>query len=364
MASGGIERETRLDIIRGFAMLVIAINHVSVAFRIYGLEYIDIPTPTHLGYSSSAATFVAMSGYMVGFVYSRRRDGARAVLQRARMLYVYNLLLFLVTMPLLALMSPHEASSWHAETLQERPWLGLLQFLTLLRAPALLDVLQLYVILMILTPAALWLHRRSATSLVALSVGVWALCQLAAALRLFDPKIFEWNFNPAAWQIVFFLPMVFGSARGHEITFRYFHRNWIAVAALFTAVIAFALLKVLHVEQAIPDYALLTSKGNMGALRLMHAALIMFFYGGLLALVPALSKIAPLRALACIGRHTLPCYVVSAWLTYALAAVWSRYSGAYTTYLLAAAFSAFMTFVVASLADARRKRRTAAAMMS
>ena len=352
-------RETRLDIIRGLAMLIIAINHVSVAFRIYGLDGIDIPTPTSLGYSSSASIFVIMSGYMVGLVYSRKPQPSKAVLTRAKSLYGYNALLFLAVLPLLLLMDRPEAVAWDAELLFDNPVHGLVQFFALVRAPALLDVLQLYVIFMLATPAALWLYRRSPLSLVVLSAATWLLCQVATAIGLIDPKTFEWNFNPAAWQLLFFVPMVIGARKGHERLFSVLERHRSITAALAVAVIAFAAAKVLHLERALPGSAILISKGNLGALRLVHAPFVLLLYCGLLTLTPKLSTFAPMRALACVGRQTLNCYVASAWLTYVLAAVWSRYSGSYATYLCAAVLAVLVTLAVAALNDARSARRAA-----
>jgi hypothetical protein len=338
-------------------MLVIAVNHVSVAFRTYGLDGIDIPTPTSLGYSSSASIFVAMSGYMVGLIYSRKAQPSLAVLARARTLYVYNALLFVAVLPLLLVMDRAEAVAWDAATLYDTPAVGLAQFLLLIRAPALLDVLQLYVIFMLVTPAALWLLRRSPTALISLSLAIWAACQVAAAIGLFDPKIFEWNFNPAAWQLLFFAPMVFGAARGHEAVFEVLARRRIITALLAGAAAAFAVAKVLHLERAIPGFALLTSKGNLGALRLIHAPVIMFLYCGALALDPRIPHVAAMRALACVGRQTLPCYLGSAWITYLLAVVWDRYSGTYLTYLAAALAAVLVTLAVAAMTDARSKKR-------
>lgn len=359
MQANGVPRETRIDIVRGAAMLIIAINHITVAFRIYGLKGFGIPTPTALGYSSSASIFVIMSGYMVGMVYQRKPRPAHAVLARARTLYIDNLLLLVGVAPVLLLMQRWEAVAWDAGFLFDAPLSGLLMFVALLRAPALLDVLQLYVIFMLLTPAALWLHRRSPAALAALSVTLWLLSQLATATLLLDPKLVEWKFNPAAWQLLFFIPLILGSARAHVPLFRLLEAHrWITVV-VGVAAAAFAVAKLLHVEEAIPRYWLLTSKGNLGTLRLVHAPVVILFYCGLLTLSRRLPEWAPMRALACVGRQTLYCYIGSVWLTYILAIAWSRLGGGYLTYLASVLFSLLATFAIAVLFDARSGRRAA-----
>lgn len=352
-------RETRIDIVRGVAMLIIAINHITVAFQIYGLNGFGIPTPTALGYSSSAAIFVIMSGYMVGMVYQKKPRPAHAVLLRARTLYINNVLLLIAVAPLLLLMKPWEAVAWDAGFLFNNPLLGLAMFVTLLRAPVLLDVLQLYVIFMLLAPAALWLHRRSPAGLAVVSVTLWLLSQLATATHLLDPKLVEWKFNPAAWQILFFIPMILGSVRVHTPLFDLLEkRKWMTLV-IGCAMASFAVAKLLHVEQVMPSYWLLTSKGNLGVLRLIHAPVVILFYCGLLALSRQIPELAPMRAIACIGRQTLYCYIVSVWLTYALAIAWSRLSGGYLSYLAAVLVSLLVTFFIAVLFDARSGRRAA-----
>ena len=338
-------------------MLIIAINHITVAFRSYGLTGLGIPTPTAIGYSSSASIFVIMSGYMVGMVYHRKPQPARAVLLRAWTLYRYNALLLIAVAPVLLLMERWQAVAWDAGFLFDRPIAGLVLFFTLLRAPALLDVLQLYVIFMLLTPAALWIYRRSPLALAAVSVMLWVLCQLATATHLVDPRLVEWKFNPAAWQLLFFVPLIFGASRLHERLFALLEAHrWITIL-LGAAAAAFAIAKLLHIEEAIPRYWLLTSKGNLGMLRLVHAPVVILFYCGLLAISRRIPELAPMRALACIGRQTLYCYIVSAWLTYVLTAVWDHVDGGYFTYLAAVGLSIMVTFTVAVLFDARSGKR-------
>lgn len=346
-------RETRIDILRGLAMLIIAINHITVAFRSYGLTGFAIPTPTAVGYSSSASIFVIMSGYMVGMVYHRKPQPERAVLLRAWTLYRYNALLLIGVAPVLLLTERWQAMAWDAGFLFDRPIAGLLLFFTLLRAPTLLDVLQLYVIFMLLTPGALWIYRRSPLGLAAISVTLWILCQLATATHLIDPRLVEWKFNPAAWQLLFFIPLIFGASRLHERLFALLEdRKWITLM-LGAAVSVFAVAKLLHIEEAVPRYWLLTSKGNLGILRLMHAPVVILFYCGLLASSRRIPEWPPMRALACVGRQTLYCYIVSAWLTYVLTAVWGHTGSGYPAYLAAVGLSIMVTFAVAVLFDVR-----------
>jgi hypothetical protein len=290
---------------------------------------------------------------MAGMVYQKKPRLAQAVLRRARTLYIDNALLLVAVAPLLLLMDAWEAVAWDAGFLFDDPLAGMLLFVTLLRAPALLDVLQLYVIFMLLTPAALWVYRRSPPALAALSVTLWLVSQLATA------KLVEWKFNLLAWQLVFFVPLILGAARVHEPLFRLLEaRKWITFV-VGVAAAGFAIAKLLHVEQAIPQHWLLTSKGNLGMLRLVHAPVVILFYCGLLTLSRRIPELSPMCALACVGRQTLYCYIASVWLTYGLAIAWSRLGGGYLAYLAAVLFSLLATFAIAVLYDARSRRQAA-----
>ncbi|WP_267395388.1 MULTISPECIES: OpgC domain-containing protein [unclassified Sphingomonas] len=357
MSSEASQRETRLDIVRGLAMVVIAINHITVSFRLYGLKGASILTPTALGYSTSASVFVMMSGYMVGMVYLHKPRPTKAVLSRARRLYLCNVLLLLAVLPILYVMSSAEQTAWEARFIMGSPLSGIPKFLLLLKAPPLLDVLQLYVILMLLTPAALWVYRRSSLALGALSFLVWLASQIAVWIVRGDQPHPSFWFNPASWQILFFIPLIIGAVRGHERIFDVLGKNRWITALLAVVVALFSITKLLHVEHGIPRYWLFTSKGDMGALHLIHSYVIVTFYCGVLAISPKLPMLPPMRALACVGRQTLYCYLASAWLTYVLAEAWGRFGGGYRTYLASALITLLVTFTTATLFDSRAKKR-------
>jgi hypothetical protein len=350
-------RDARIDIIRGAAMLTIVINHLTWAFQNYGFAGAEVMTPTSLGYSSSAALFVTMSGYMVGMVYLKKPKPANAVLKRALQLYIYNALLFACVVPIIFLMSEIEGAKWGANLIVRDANIGVLEFLGLVKAPVLLDVLQLYIIFMICTPAAFWLYRKSATALAGVSIMLWTLSQLATASHYIDPQSVQWGFNPAAWQILFFVPLILGARREHENLFHLLERHkWVTVGIAVIAVI-FAIAKLNHIEEGVRGMRILTSKGNLGALRLFHAVIVLVLYCGLLSLSERIPKLPPMRALACLGRQTLKCYVLSVWLTYSLTVAWDRMNGGDEVYYYSLAFAVFVTFAAAAILDAGALKR-------
>lgn len=64
-----VGRDSRIDFIRGYAMITICVNHVTWLLEKAGYNESRFPTLTHYGYSSAAEIFIFMSGCMVGMVY-------------------------------------------------------------------------------------------------------------------------------------------------------------------------------------------------------------------------------------------------------------------------------------------------------
>ncbi len=219
-------RDTRIDIIRGFAMVTIIINHFSLLASRLGLQGPQIPTTTTVSISSAAAIFVALSGYMVGMVYTKKVGAGWILLRRAGKLYAWNFALFLAA-ALFTLIAGHAYNSVLRLTpIVETPYQAFLYFAILAYGPFSLDILHLYIILLLVSPLAIWLLRRSPLLLIVLSVLIY--CAFHVGLRLApdiggSPNPLEadrWRFHPVAWQLMFFVPMAAGNAKLHERAFQ------------------------------------------------------------------------------------------------------------------------------------------------
>ena len=88
-------RDNRIDLIRGFAMVTICVNHINWMFDKVESVSLKIPTLTHYGYSSATGIFFFMSGCMVGMVYLNKFDTRAKLLSRAFHLYKVNITLFI-----------------------------------------------------------------------------------------------------------------------------------------------------------------------------------------------------------------------------------------------------------------------------
>ena len=345
-------RELRIDILRGWALITILINHFSQVVEAGGLSTWLVPTPTRYGYSTAAELFVVMSGYMVGLVYLSRPHAMTAVLRRARTLWVYNLALLVLVLPLATIMTPAELSFWRLGSFLDDPARSIFQFVTLQRAPRLLDILLLYITLMLLAPAAIAIHHRSPRALMATTIALYLLAQLLTIRHVSaDPTNNDDGIlKLMSWQLLFFGAMGLGAWRVHATLFKWLEENWPMLVLLVIIFAAGALAKVQDVAR--PEW--LTGRYGLNLLRLGHAILMLLLYASLLAMAGRILRSAPLRWTALIGRHSLDCFAAGLLATYALGVLWDRAGGGRALYYVAVVTGILVTLAVAVFRERTR----------
>jgi hypothetical protein len=217
------DRDLRIDFLRGMVMLVLVTVHIEL-FSLYNLV-----TWERFGVVSGGEGFVLLSGFVIGMVYRRRieqkgwRDAGWKLLDRAAQLYRVNLFV-IVGVFLLSLLPLFDMSA--VMTFNDRyagqvyplypeagtnvqTWLA--RLLTLKIGPHQIQILGLYVFLLLLSPAALFLLREGRWRLLlALSwilyVYNWAYPALPTGAQ------FEYAFPLLTWQLLFF----HGTAAGYH----------------------------------------------------------------------------------------------------------------------------------------------------
>jgi hypothetical protein len=241
--------------------------------------------------------------------------------------------------------------------------LGVFFFLTMLRQPALLDVLHMYVILMLVTPAVAFLLTKMPLVALLLSagcyIGAWlfpAFSYPAAVISVDGAWHLEgvWNMEVLSWQLLFFGSMYAGTLKLHGKAFNWLeagaNRRW-AIVALFAAI---AVVKVgEHLGYwGTPPY---TDKRNLEPLRLLHAILTLMLLGSL-AVVFGKHLSHPLaQLLALVGRQTLYGFAASIPATYLAVGFWVAKGGSYAAYLGACAFVIAVVIAVAWTVERRSR---------
>jgi len=210
-----VGRDPRLDLLRGFCVFAMVVDHVGGASWLYAL------TGGNRGPITAAEGFVFLSGLVLGIVSRQRllkkglRGAILATLSRALTLYQ---LTFALTLAFVALTVATNLSIWVDRSLLHE----ITSWSDLVIASAMLrftwhgtDILALYTLLIAAAPLALVLLAYGRwRELLAGSWLLWGLFQVAP-----DHAVVPWRiehseiFPFAAWQALFFSALVLGYYR-------------------------------------------------------------------------------------------------------------------------------------------------------
>lgn len=229
-----VERDLRIDALRGLAIVLIVVNHVELP------SVFELVSQETIGIVSGAELFVAMSGVVLGMVYRRRLartdlvEVTGALLTRAWKLYRTALAVVLVVylLTLLPGVDGRAVTTFelgdgrtsdtypNVEQLGEYPVPGfVVRDLLLLRlGPWQFNVMGLYVLLLVVAPLLLAaLRRRLALVVLGLSWGLYAL-DSTRSTRLLGSQ-FEDPFPLLTWQVLFVTGAVVGWYREALLAF-------------------------------------------------------------------------------------------------------------------------------------------------
>lgn len=213
------QRDIRLDLFRGLAMLIIVIAHTpSNPWN----DWI----PARFGFSSAAEMFVFCSGMAsamaFGSVFVRQGFGlglARIGL-RIWQLYWAQIAVFIFTVALSVwatstLGTGDYNARLYLEWFLAKPGEGMLALLTLRYIPTFFDMLPMYMLLLAMVPVVMLIAqigpRTGPAAVGVLSVGLWLLMQVSDFGFSARPDTEQvWFFNPLAWQLLFFTGFAFG----------------------------------------------------------------------------------------------------------------------------------------------------------
>lgn len=300
-------RDSRIDLLRGFALLTIFIDHVSE-------NPLSAFTLRNFGFSDAAEMFVILAGVSAMIAYGRifERDGARSglrkVLLRCLKLYVFQIGMLLMTLALVH--EWREGFGLEPELMApfyEQPLTTLAHMLTLHALPASLNILPLYIVVLGAFPLLYAGMRAAPLPTLAVSGGLWLIANLDHGFNItnwLDGK--GWYFNPFAWQFLFALGMLGAAmlrANGGELPrFRLLRGAawaYLAAALLLAAPWrAWGLSDVTLFDFAPPDKTALSPLRLLDILALMYLALSS----------PVLRRLAEhrwVRPVVACGRHSL-----------------------------------------------------------
>jgi hypothetical protein len=205
------KRDLRLDLLRGFAVVVMVVDHFG------GSSWLYLITGGNNFFVSGAEGFIFISGLVVGMVYGgiALKQGLKAAqikaLQRALTMYKLTVVLTL----LFAGVSLFFGLPWAKELNASNPLGFVFDVITLRQTMYLTDIPLMYTFLMLAAAGGLWLLVKGRTTwLLAGSGALWLVFQLfPAQAQVPWPIVGNTTFNLAAWQLVFFVGMAVGYHR-------------------------------------------------------------------------------------------------------------------------------------------------------
>jgi hypothetical protein len=208
------ERDIRIDLARGLALLIIFIDH-NAFLNQNAFGWLTAFTLGRYSFIDAADVFFFISGYVSGIIYTdvfmARGLVAclRKALNRCLQLYVAEVILFLLCSALILSAPIHDTSApWSAfHRLRDLPGETLRATLTLRNPPPFFGLLPIYIGFIALTPIAVWLRTHRPLILVVLSLGSYLTAQVVSAVHTY---IYSDGFNPLAWQFVFFGGVLLG----------------------------------------------------------------------------------------------------------------------------------------------------------
>ena len=211
---GGRRRDLRVDFFRGLALWWIYTDHIpGDVLGDYSLR--------NFAMCDAAEVFVLLAGFGAGLAYGSvlSRQGylyaAADTLRRAWTLYVAHIFLFVVYTAQVAYSAAALDRSFYLEetrldVLAEAPYRALLEALLLRFQPSLLNILPLYVALLLIFAASLWMLRWPALMFVT-SAAVYAVARVTG-INLPSWTGEGWFFNPLAWQFLFMVGAILAFA--------------------------------------------------------------------------------------------------------------------------------------------------------
>jgi hypothetical protein len=315
--AGRTDRDSRVDALRGLALLMIFINHIPA-------NPLTGATLASLGLADAADIFVLLAGFAAtmayGPVFDRQgfRAGAQRVWRRVAVIYAAQIGLCLAVSAMLVMAVQQFANPLYIETVNiwpvlHAPLMALRDAAILQFQPAMLDILPLYIALLAVFPL-IYIAGRVMPALALLgSALLWFHVQRNGLNLPNGAGDDVWFFNPFAWQFIFTCGVVWGLLARAGVALP---RSKVLMALFAGVVLAGFILRspwseVWHLPglPALPERLMPESgKTDLAVHRIIYVLALVGLVWQCVPRSAALLSARPVRALANLGRHSLPLF--------------------------------------------------------
>jgi len=371
-----IGRDLRLDFCRGVALLWIFIDHIHENF-------LAAITLQRFSFIDAAEIFIFISGYVSGLVYTTTylRSGfwgcCTKAARRCLQLYAAQVSIFLSSCLILHRFAVHGTylSRRNAQlyAFLDHPFKTMAAALALVHMPGLTGLLPVYIVLIGLTPVALYILLRRPLHGILCAFLLYLTTQLVPSMNLYVlyPEHHPWVFNPAAWQLVFIVGLLLGSRRARGLWWPALSQRWLFVVSVIgLAVIAIvrcgtspALAHMLHTDllQNLlhgiphePEELPLVGKMNVQPLRLVNLFMLVIVASAL-SRTHWLWKSRGAAPFMLLGAHSLAVYSVSVLASYTAMGLANRWAAGREGFLGLTVVGIGLMLLTAKIADTSPK---------
>ena len=302
-ASIPLERDNRIDSMRGIMLILITINH-------YG-GWITDYTSQPCGFVSDAEGFIFLSGFVFSLVYGKYIGNfttlVKKIIHRSFVVYRYHFLM-VIGLPLITLFVPLAAERWKGmlSYFFTAPGKYIISSVILINQPSFIDILPMYSIFILFCwPMLVFLAKGWDVPAVIICVSFWILGQFFDPVTYLSTHFFLGStpgiFNIFSWQIIFFMGIYFGFRKKFCIPMGILGKKIISIPLL----IVFTVLLLIRYKLIPMDPDLigrLSHRADLPWLRLLNTIAMFYLMYILSRAIPVSSKIPWADFL---GKHSI-----------------------------------------------------------
>ncbi|MCQ8847210.1 OpgC domain-containing protein [Alteromonas stellipolaris] len=351
-----MERDLRIDLIRGYAMITICINHITWLLNKTYVTGFKIPSITHYGYSSAAEIFFFMSGCMVGLVYLNKDNSSQKLLNRAFHLFKTNIFLFISLVLVGLLLSSYTLSHiTYLDYFYNNPTSSFINFIMLSYTPIFTDLLFIYTLLLLMSVPIAFVLEKSTKSFLVIIISIYIFSQFFPNFKLHNGAADSglWSFNVLAYQFLFMIGILFGSKKLIYKLFNAIEKNTLTLCLPFSLFL-FALVIKRYDILGFNDTWLI-HKGNLGPLRIVHFFVVLSCLISGIHLLKKFKKSSTFLGIALIGRQSLSAFITSVLCAYVSLGFWLMSSQSPYLYLFLVLTSLTVMLIFSGIIDYKKK---------
>ncbi len=308
-----MKRLIELDILRGFLLLLMVVNHSPSPLRVL--------TDQPIGFFSTAESFVFVSAFLAGLLFQRRSErsgfaAARsATVNRAIRIYRAHLCTVLFAFFVAGFfLSEVPGIQNILDPFLKNPRTATFASLALVFQPPLMDILPMYIVFSLLTPIAFWGAKKWGWKAVFLtSILVWLVSQFRLRDFLLSttnglPYVNFGPFDILSWQVLWVGGLIFGrSLQEKRPVLRLDLWAEVILLVLATGFLVWRWISIYLNFDPSKEFWFF-DKWHLGPLRVLNFFVVAWFASKLL---PSISRWAnPLRPLGLVGQHMLPVFSI------------------------------------------------------